>query len=248
VLPLQAGHDSCAADYSPAQSQMRTILAAGLKRAYMLDWIGATARTRGATIGDYLDVVDLAVDHASGSVNLIGDCQGAWLATIYAARRPERINTLTIAGAAAPTSPPASTGTTSFTSSTCSSPVLADCGGSSAKHAQALDAYADMHEASQRRRAGNQPGDPGASAKAVMRIGDAEVPPLRLFLVALRWRSPNGITRVACRPGASGSPSPSSPRARGRPSNCRQWADLNRTPRDTGAPLPSATRHTPPRP
>jgi pimeloyl-ACP methyl ester carboxylesterase len=80
---------------------MRTILAAGLKRAYMLDWIGVTARTRDATIGDYLDVVDLAVDHASGSVNLIGDCQGAWLATIYAARRPERINTLTIAGAAA---------------------------------------------------------------------------------------------------------------------------------------------------
>ncbi len=38
---------------------------------------GATARTRDATIGDHLDVVDLAVDHASGSVNLIGDCRGA---------------------------------------------------------------------------------------------------------------------------------------------------------------------------
>jgi hypothetical protein len=38
-----------------------------------------------------------------------------------------------------------------------------------------------MHEASQRRRAGNQPGDPGASAKAVMRIVGAEVPPLRVF-------------------------------------------------------------------
>jgi poly(3-hydroxybutyrate) depolymerase len=99
VLPPQAGHDSCIVDYSPAQSQMRTILEAGLERAYALDWIGATARTKDATIEDYLDVVDRAIDHAGGSVNLIGDCQGGWLATIYTALRPDRVNTLTIAGA-----------------------------------------------------------------------------------------------------------------------------------------------------
>jgi poly(3-hydroxyalkanoate) synthetase len=99
VLPPQAGHDSCIVDYSPQQSQMRTILAAGLTRAFSLDWIGATAQTRDATIDDYLAVVDRAVDHAGGRVNLIGDCQGGWLATIYAALAPERVNTLTIAGA-----------------------------------------------------------------------------------------------------------------------------------------------------
>src|SRR6202790_3073009 len=71
VLPPQAGHDSCIVDYSPAQSQMRTILAAGLERAYALDWIGATARSKDATIHDYLDVIDRAIDHAGGSVNLI---------------------------------------------------------------------------------------------------------------------------------------------------------------------------------
>ena len=32
-------------------------------------------------------------------MNLVGDCQGGWLATIYAALSPERVNTLTIAGA-----------------------------------------------------------------------------------------------------------------------------------------------------
>jgi poly(3-hydroxyalkanoate) synthetase len=32
-------------------------------------------------------------------VNLIGDCQGGWLAAIYAALYPERVNTLTLAGA-----------------------------------------------------------------------------------------------------------------------------------------------------
>jgi len=99
VLPPQAGHDSCIVDYSPEQSQMRTILSAGLSRAFTLDWLGATPGTRDATIDDYLAVIDRAIEHAGGRVNLIGDCQGGWLATIYAALRSERVNTLTIAGA-----------------------------------------------------------------------------------------------------------------------------------------------------
>jgi poly(3-hydroxybutyrate) depolymerase len=99
VLPPQAGHDSCIVDYSPEQSQMRTIVAAGLERALTLDWVGATAETADATVEDYVDVVDRAVEHCGGRVNLIGDCQGGWLATIYAALHPERVNTLTIAGA-----------------------------------------------------------------------------------------------------------------------------------------------------
>lgn len=99
VLPPQAGHSSCIVDYSPDQSQMRTIVESGLERALSLDWIGATRETAGASIEDYLDVIDRAVDHCGGKVNLIGDCQGGWLATIYAALFPERINTLTLAGA-----------------------------------------------------------------------------------------------------------------------------------------------------
>ena len=99
VLPPQAGHDSCIVDYSAEQSQMRTIVEAGLERALSLDWVGATRETKDASIEDYIDVVDRAIDHCGGRVNLIGDCQGGWLATIYAALYPERINTLTIAGA-----------------------------------------------------------------------------------------------------------------------------------------------------
>jgi poly(3-hydroxybutyrate) depolymerase len=99
VLPPQAGHDSCIVDFSPEQSQMGAIREAGLKRAFTLDWVGATRQTAGATIDDYLDVIDRAVEHCGGRVNLIGDCQGGWLATIYAALSPERVNTLTIAGA-----------------------------------------------------------------------------------------------------------------------------------------------------
>jgi poly(3-hydroxybutyrate) depolymerase len=101
VLPPQAGHDSCIVDYSTRQSQMQTILAAGLERLYALDWIGVTQETKDASIADYLAEVHAAVQEASngGRVNLVGDCQGGWLAAIYAALHPERVNTLTIAGA-----------------------------------------------------------------------------------------------------------------------------------------------------
>src|SRR5215475_7717708 len=58
VLPPQAGHDSCIVDYSAEQSQMRTIVEAGLKRAFTLDWVVATRKTKDASIEDYMDVVD----------------------------------------------------------------------------------------------------------------------------------------------------------------------------------------------
>jgi poly(3-hydroxyalkanoate) synthetase len=99
VLPPQAGHSSCIVDYSTEQSQMRTIVASGLERAFSLDWIGATKETANASVEDYMNIVDRAIEHCGGRVNLIGDCQGGWLATIYAALHPERVNTLTIAGA-----------------------------------------------------------------------------------------------------------------------------------------------------
>jgi len=102
VLPPQAGHDSCIVDFSPVQSQMKVLHGAGLTRLYAMDWVGATPATKDATVEDYLSDLDRAfLDIAGddGKVNLVGDCQGGWLATIYAALHPERVNTLTIAGA-----------------------------------------------------------------------------------------------------------------------------------------------------
>ena len=106
VLPPQAGHDSCIVDFAPRQSQMMTIREAGLTRAYTLDWVGAVpgTPTAGTTVEDYMAVVDRAVEHCRSetgrdAVNLVGDCQGGWLATIYAALHPDKVNTLTLAGA-----------------------------------------------------------------------------------------------------------------------------------------------------
>jgi poly(3-hydroxyalkanoate) synthetase len=99
LLPPQAGHDSCIVDYDPGQSQIRTAQDAGLTRLFSLDWVGATDSTKDASIEDYLAVISDAVASVGGRVNLVGDCQGGWLAVIYAALYPDTVNTLTIAGA-----------------------------------------------------------------------------------------------------------------------------------------------------
>ena len=58
-----------------------------------------------------------------------------------------------------------------------------DWAGPSAKHSTPLPAYADFHEKAQqqRRQRNATPGDPKASAAAVLRLVDAENPPLRCF-------------------------------------------------------------------
>jgi poly(3-hydroxyalkanoate) synthetase len=100
IVPPQAGHDSCIVDYAPDQSQVVTVRDAGLTRLAALDWIGANPANLGVGIEDYLQTIGAAVDALGGEpVNLVGDCQGGWLATIYTALHPERVHTLTIAGA-----------------------------------------------------------------------------------------------------------------------------------------------------
>jgi poly(3-hydroxybutyrate) depolymerase len=99
VLPPQAGHASNIVDYGEGQSQITTIRDAGLERVWSMDWLPATQATKEATIDDYLELLERAVAGIGPPVNLIGDCQGGWLAAIYAALHPDDINTLTLAGA-----------------------------------------------------------------------------------------------------------------------------------------------------
>jgi poly(3-hydroxybutyrate) depolymerase len=99
LLPPQAGHDSCIVDYAPGQSQVRTALDAGIGRVFSLDWRAATPATKDASVEDYLDVIAESVERLGGRVHLVGDCQGGWLAVIYAALHPGAVITLTIAGA-----------------------------------------------------------------------------------------------------------------------------------------------------
>ena len=66
-----------------------------------------------------------------------------------------------------------------------------DWGGASARRSEALPEYAELHEQVQeaRRQRLGTPGDPTASASAVLAVVDADEPPLRIFLGA----SPLGI-------------------------------------------------------
>lgn len=56
-----------------------------------------------------------------------------------------------------------------------------DWGGSSARHAEPNPAYDHVREQMQQRRSAMTPGDPGASAAAVLKVVDADEPPLRIF-------------------------------------------------------------------
>jgi NAD(P)-dependent dehydrogenase (short-subunit alcohol dehydrogenase family) len=69
-----------------------------------------------------------------------------------------------------------------------------DWGGSSAKRATPIDAYAEIHEAADTARAqrSSTPGDPTASGRAILKVVDAETPPLRVFF----GEAPLGIAKA----------------------------------------------------
>jgi NAD(P)-dependent dehydrogenase (short-subunit alcohol dehydrogenase family) len=59
-----------------------------------------------------------------------------------------------------------------------------DWSGPSAQHSDEIGAYESVREGQRARRGGTEPGDPGASAAAVLKVVDAEQPPLRVFFGA----------------------------------------------------------------
>jgi poly(3-hydroxybutyrate) depolymerase len=99
VLPPQAGHASSIVDYGREQSQMITLRDGGLDSLYAIDWLPATAATADCSIEDYVALLQEAVQLLGGRVNLVGDCQGGWLAVVYAGLHPEQVNTISIGGA-----------------------------------------------------------------------------------------------------------------------------------------------------
>lgn len=100
IVPPQAGHSSHIADYGDRKSLVQTCLNATNGRVLSIEWKRSTQSTKYASVVDLLDLIDYAVDTCSTSkVNLVGLCQGGWLSAIYAALYPQKIRTLTIAGA-----------------------------------------------------------------------------------------------------------------------------------------------------
>jgi len=106
LFPPLAGHASCIID-KKSQSQVQLCITMGLTKVYSFDWLSCTSATKNTTEADRLGFITRAVDRIAGpegKVNIVGDCQGGWEATLWAAMHPERVNTLVVAGAPIDTS------------------------------------------------------------------------------------------------------------------------------------------------
>ena len=94
-----AGHTAMIADYHKGQSLVETLLAGGVRHVALTDWKTATPDMKDLEIDSYLEEVLVAIDDLGGRVNLVGLCQGGWLSTMIAARFPEKVASLVLAGA-----------------------------------------------------------------------------------------------------------------------------------------------------
>ena len=94
-----AGHTAVIADYHDGQSLVQTLLANGVGHVALTDWKSATDDMKDLEIDNYLAEVVVAIDDLGGRVNLVGLCQGGWMAAMIAARFPEKVNSLVLAGA-----------------------------------------------------------------------------------------------------------------------------------------------------
>ena len=94
-----AGHTAMIADYHKGQSLIETLLANGVGHIALTDWKSATDDMKDLEIDNYLAEVIVAIDDLGGRVNLVGLCQGGWVAAMVAARFPEKVNKLVLAGA-----------------------------------------------------------------------------------------------------------------------------------------------------
>lgn len=98
IVPPEVNR-SYVVDFGPGQSLVQAVLAAGYPRVAVLDWNSATRATAGRDVDDSLASILDAADHLGGKVHLIGLCQGGWEAAMVAARRPERVASLTLVAA-----------------------------------------------------------------------------------------------------------------------------------------------------
>ena len=87
------------ADYHKGQSLVETLLANGIGHVALTDWKSATDDMKDLEIDNYLAEIVVAIDDLGGRVNLVGLCQGGWMAAMIAARFPDKVNSLVLAGA-----------------------------------------------------------------------------------------------------------------------------------------------------
>jgi poly(3-hydroxybutyrate) depolymerase len=92
-------HCATIADFAPGHSVVEALRDGGIRRIYVTDWRSAGPDMRFLTIDNYLADLNVAVDEIGPAVDLVGLCQGGWMALTYAARFPHKVRRLVLAGA-----------------------------------------------------------------------------------------------------------------------------------------------------
>lgn len=92
-------HGADIVDLVPGHSLVEVLARHGSRRLFATDWRSATPDMRLLTIDNYLADLNVAVDAIGSPVDLVGLCQGGWMALVYAARFPGKVRRLVLAGA-----------------------------------------------------------------------------------------------------------------------------------------------------
>jgi poly(3-hydroxybutyrate) depolymerase len=92
-------HGSALSDLAVGHSLVATLRDAGATNLFVTDWQSASSEMRYLGIDDYLADLNVLVDEIGAPVDLIGLCQGGWMALVYAARFPGKVRKLVLAAA-----------------------------------------------------------------------------------------------------------------------------------------------------
>jgi poly(3-hydroxyalkanoate) synthetase len=92
-------HGATIADFAPGHSLVEALRAGGRQRVLVTDWRSARPDMRFLSIDSYLADLNVLVDAIGAPVDLVGLCQGGWMALVYAARFPGKVRRLVLAGA-----------------------------------------------------------------------------------------------------------------------------------------------------
>ncbi|MGA8935492.1 MAG: alpha/beta fold hydrolase, partial [Pseudolabrys sp.] len=92
-------HGAAITDLAPRHSLVAALQRAGIERVFVTDWRSASTDMRLLSIDNYVANLNVLVDELGGAVDLVGMCQGGWMALAYAARFPTKVRKLVLAGA-----------------------------------------------------------------------------------------------------------------------------------------------------
>lgn len=91
-------HGASIADFASEHSVVEALRNGGVARLYLAEWRSASPDMSSRSIDSYLSDLNVAVDDIGHPIDLVGLCQGGWLSLIYAARFPNKVRRLVLAG------------------------------------------------------------------------------------------------------------------------------------------------------